>query len=188
MLTTILITLLVIGLVTLVVFAKGKYFDPYIDEKVRAKVKDLQISSNKEVAQVQNTLNQVGTISQSLLDHVETIPDETIREMKLSELSDVGQQMELINKNLKQLHSSLSNRAQKGGSFFAKEFFANGGNKQYLLQDAATKAGFFGAQAINNFLVAVATKVPEINNREKFLQLPQDRREAIIKKVKINNV
>jgi methyl-accepting chemotaxis protein len=162
---------------------------PNVTRRVKDDFSKMQLSKNREIANIQQFLQTIKDRVTQLNETVELIDSDTLRQATVAEVGEIGDLIDSINKGLEQSKATLSQRARSGGRLGkAIGFFTNGGNKQSIVIQSAEAAGFYGANNVNTFLTVVAQKFPDINNRDKFINLSEERREAVIRKVKSNNL
>jgi hypothetical protein len=183
-----LILCLIIALAALAYMLYSKYVLPYAMNKVRDDFSKIQLSKNREIANLQQFLQNTSDRITVLQETVELIDSETLQQSTVAEVSEINNQINSIVKSLQLVQATLSRRAQAGTKGAVRNLFTMGGNKPTPITQAAETAGFYGKNGVNTFLNAVANKIPDVNTADKFLALSEDRREAIIRKVKTNNL
>lgn len=183
---------LIIGLIPTSLLGAYIFYEKYVLPNAMRKVRDdqskIKISQNREIANLQNYIVATGDRATIVLETVEVMEGTTLQQASLGEITEVSHQFDTAIKTLQTAQLTLSKRAQSGTPGAFKNFFTLGGNKQSVVAQAAEAAGFYGNNNINAFLTVVAQKFPDINNREKFVALNEERREAVIRKVKTNNL
>lgn len=165
-----------------------KYLVPQAEKQAKANFEKSQRSNAKEVAQIEQSLEHILERAQTLLEHTKGIEPDTVKQMGVGQLSEIGEKKERIEKTLQEVQTTLSKRAQSGSAGTLIKFFTGGGNKQSAIVEAAQAAGFYGNNSVNNFLTTVTQKFPEIKNRDQFLAKDEEQRAAIIRRVKTNNL
>jgi hypothetical protein len=165
-----------------------KVMVPTAANKARQDLSKIKLSNHRELANLQQQIEYTKDRVKQVLEMSEMIDSDLLQSTSIGQLSEVDNGLEAIGKDVQMIRSTLSKRAQSGVGGNFKNFFTLGGNKQSAIATAAEAAGFYGNNNINNFITVVMQKFPDIKNRDMFLALSEERREAIIRKVKTNNL
>ena len=165
-----------------------KYLIPQAEKTAQNKLDRKMRSTAKEISQVEQSMKTMLERAETLLEHTESIDPETVKLMSVGQLAELGDDHDKVVKTLGKVQASLSKRAQNGTTGNLIKFFTAGGNKQNTLTSSAETAGFYGPKGINTFLTRVSETFPSIKNAKDFLALDEEKRAAIVRRVKSNNV